>query len=183
MYKLNLKICWPICLWWGKHHTMPNLMTLVKHRKRRSELRKRQTILAKFCMHGGSELCSLKFFAKYTPEVINKMLSKLVTNEWIDEKGTIPLQPSAKVINTLKGKRRAPAVTKGSKKGRRKWNGLSTANVVIYIQNQKCLWDHPCQHLSGLCLPKGRPMDEAQLKWWGCWMSLEFRIREDGCVL
>lgn len=41
----------------------------------------RQTTIAKFSMRGGSGLCSLKFFAKYTPEVINKMFSKLVTNE------------------------------------------------------------------------------------------------------
>lgn len=107
------------------------------------------------------------------------MLSKSVTNEWINEKGTIPLQPSAKVINIFQGKWRAPAVTEGSKKGRRKRNGLSIANVVIYITRTKNVFETSMP----ISLSKGRPIEEAQLKRWGCRMSLEFRIREDGCVL
>lgn len=99
MYKRTLKNCWPLCLWWGNHHTMFNLMTLVKRGSRRSRLRKKQTTGAKFCMPWGSGHCSLKFFAKYTPEVIKKILSKLVTREGINRKGTILLlQPSAKVL-------------------------------------------------------------------------------------
>lgn len=146
-------------------------MTLVKHR-RRSELRKGRLHLPN-CMRGESELRSLKFFAKYTPEVINKMLSKLVTNEWINEKGMIPLQPSAKVINIFQGKRRAPAVTEGSKKGRRKGNGFSIANVVIYSQKQKCLWDQHAHLSSQRQTYRGSPIKMMRL-------LDEFRIQNQG---
>lgn len=101
------------------------------------------------------------------------MFSKLVTNKWINEKGTIPLQPSAKVINIFQGKRRAPAVTEDSKKGRRKRNGLSIANIVIYNQNQKCLWDQHAHLSSQRQTYRGSPIKRMRL-------PDEFRIQNQG---